>query len=48
VTPKILTAFRLSPADLRRLQKLAKKKETSVAAVVREAIKVLAEREGIK
>jgi predicted transcriptional regulator len=48
MTPKKLTAIRLGPADLRRLQKLAIKKEWSRAAVIREAIKLYAEAEGIK
>jgi predicted transcriptional regulator len=46
--PKKLTAFRLGPADLRRLQKLAAKKECSRSQVVRLAIRMMADREGIK
>jgi predicted DNA-binding protein len=45
---KKLTAFRLGPIDLRRLQKLALKRECTRAAVVREAIKRMAKTEGIK
>jgi predicted transcriptional regulator len=48
MTPKKLTAFRLGPTDMRRLQKLALKKEWSRSAVIREAIKLFAEAEGIK
>jgi predicted DNA-binding protein len=48
MTPKTLTAFRLSPEDLRRLQKLAQKKERSKSDIVREAIKRFAAAEGIK
>jgi predicted transcriptional regulator len=46
--PKKLTGFRFGPADLRRLQKLAEKKEWSRSAVVREALKIFAKLEGIK
>jgi predicted transcriptional regulator len=48
MTPKKLTAFRLGPADLRRLEKIALKRECSRSAVVREAIRLYAEREGVK
>jgi predicted DNA-binding protein len=48
VTPKKQTAFRLGPSDLRRLEKLAALKEWSRSAVVREALKRMAEEEGIR
>jgi predicted transcriptional regulator len=48
MTPKKLTAFRLGPIDLRRLEKLALKKECSRSAIVRESLKLMAEREGVK
>lgn len=40
------TAFRLSLADLRLLAKIAKAKEWSQSAVIREALKVYAKQEG--
>jgi len=48
VTPKKLTAFRLGLIDLRRLEKLAALKEWSRSAVVREALKRMAEEEGVR
>lgn len=48
MTPKTLTTFRLDPVDIRRLRKLAIKKEMSQSAALRYAIKVAAEKEGIK
>lgn len=48
MSPKKQTAFRLGIADLRRLQKLAEKKEWTRSSVVREAIRMFAEKEGIK
>jgi hypothetical protein len=46
--PKKMSSFRLGAIDRLRLQKLVAKKETNKSAVVREALKVLCEKEGIK
>lgn len=48
MTPKQITSFRLSPVQLRTLDKLAKKLGISRANVVRLAITRLAEIEGVK
>jgi hypothetical protein len=48
MTPKKPTAFRLDPIDIHRLESLARKLECSQSAVIRKALKLLAEREGVR
>jgi hypothetical protein len=46
--PKKMASFRFGPIDRLRLKLLVAHKETNKSAVVREALKVLCEKEGIK
>ena len=48
MTPKQVTSIRLSPGQLRKLEKLSKKLDISKANVLRLAITRLAEAEGIR